>query len=266
MVHSVNPIKRIKQIAMAANPQLFIFFLFFQKMVTKRLNPKQWRLDRTLPKVVTVGIDMSLNCPGMVVLDPRLKVLHFYWLRQFEQEPNDARLMISDTRSPFDEWEMLFTCLPWISDEELSQLGKMELYNRMLGVVASLISVIPPDALIHIEGYAFNALQQSSQSLLMELGGILRLALSSKGYDIVNISPTHTKKRFSGKGKASKIHMYQAWKHAWYLPDIVPLLHPLVRKRKRKQSEDPKPTRPKAKDPCHPVQDLCDALACAVSG
>jgi hypothetical protein len=207
---------------------------------------KQKRKETLSIRHITIGIDMSLNCPGWVILHPENKTIEFYWIRQRVKEHSFLPILLTDVPF-FNQWTMSGTCLDPI--EKVEHLGQIPIYNRFLGVMHLILSTIipfePQDVKIAIEGYAYCARQQSSQKLLTELGGCLRMALSIYGYNFVEIAPTSAKKHLS-----NKTDMYHAWITRWRMPSLCALIGLEMSKNG---------------SPPHPIEDLIDGFAVSIS-
>lgn len=64
------------------------------------------------------------------------------------------------------------------------------------------ILMLHPDAMVAIEGYAFNA--KGLYFNLGEVGGVIRLAVYKREMPLIQVPPTHLKKYITGKGNANK--------------------------------------------------------------
>ncbi len=229
-----------------------MFLSLSQKKVMKRKAPSRKIRDVFHPRckfayAKCIGLDLSLNSPGWVSVNAETKVLHFYWLRQRVKEKANFDVLVDNAASPFYAWTLRGTALE--TPDDLTPLGSTELYNRFTRVIGCVSGTLTPGTHVIFEAPAYGATQQSSQRCLMELGGCLRLGLSSAGFTFSEVAPNSAKKIFCGKGKAKKTHMHNAWLNDWHLPDLRLLLN----------------IGDKTKDIPHPVQDLVDALAVALS-
>lgn len=68
-------------------------------------------------------------------------------------------------------------------------------------------------AIICIEGYAFG--RQNGREAAGELGGVVKVALSEAGYDVVVVSPGQLKKFATGSGNADKIKVATSVLKRW---------------------------------------------------
>jgi Holliday junction resolvasome RuvABC endonuclease subunit len=193
-----------------------------------------------------VGIDMSLTNPGLCRLCPRLRMIHLYAFRNRIKEQNTLTL-IRTPGSVFDGWVLQTTVLEeWPENTYQFSLPRMERFVTRVQTLTGLIGT--EKTIVGIENYAFAANATRGDCILKELGGILRCELCKLGHEIVEIVPSQVKNLFCQKGSATKKDMYAAFVNQYKLPDIASLI---MSNQKRVES--------------HPVEDMVDAFAVAVS-
>jgi len=215
-------------------------------------------MRRKLPSKRTLGVDMGLVSPGAAVIDPESRNMHLFWLRSHVCEP--ANFSASICKGTFAGWVLHGHC---VEREAEAREGKVQLFNRfhdsvnMVTRAAGLVRV----ECIGLEGFAeaYGASKhliklRKTQTMLKQLGGCLRMAVSDMGHDWIEIAPTSVKKKWCGTGKASKEQMYQAWLD-WGFPDLFPLLR-LQRKLNKRSGQLTKIPKP--------IHDLVDSVAIAV--
>jgi Holliday junction resolvasome RuvABC endonuclease subunit len=125
---------------------------------------------------------------------------------------------------------MHLVCIEHFKPDDVIVFGSHHQTNRYLSKVLKMMNCIGDnsqnDTIVGIEGYAFSFgfHKTSSQSTLMELGGILRMYLSMYNHVITELSPSNVKKLFTGIGKSKKQDMYNCFQERFYLPKIEPLI------------------------------------------
>lgn len=201
-----------------------------------------------------VGLDMSLSNPGICIVQPIQKKITLFYFRNRKLEHNGIK-KITDEKSCFYNWFIEIICLEQHSDDELKELGSSEKCNQYMArismIITSILSVSKScNTLVGIEHYSYNSIMSNAYSTLMELGGCMRVALSSNFYRYEEISPTAIKKLFSGNGKAKKDTMYDAYQHKYHMPDMCEMIGLGGKTYKHVP---------------HPVEDLVDAFAVALS-
>jgi Holliday junction resolvasome RuvABC endonuclease subunit len=205
---------------------------------------------RKLNKIIW-GLDMSVLSPGLVKIDPVLKMLQFYYIRTRDIE-QEAEIMIENTESIFYKWKIKIEVIEPPSQEEMEKIGTFQRSNRIFTVVSLLSNCIKePNQIVAIEDYAYkkHAETNTNATLLAEAGGCLRQSLSLSKHSIYEISLTANKKLFSGSGAADKEKMFDAYKNILKLPDFTKLIGLLKDYKSVKK----------------PVEDIIDALAVALS-
>ena len=134
----------------------------------------------------------------------------------------------------------------------LSPVTETNIYKRYLQLVKGILQTLQPfkDYPVFIEQYAFSQSGNDSSRKLIELGGVLRTLLVDAGHPSpIAITSSRVKKTFSGSGKSNKEGMEQAWQTLHRGIDFVESMG--LRRNKRVQ---------------HPVEDMVDAIAVALSG
>lgn len=208
---------------------------------------------------IIYGIDMSLHNPGLCCIDTDKKLLQLFFFRNRKCEHNFVTV-IESAGSVFFGWTLEIVCIEHILDG-LSELS-FQRFSRYLLVVSKIVAIIGSNSrskLIGIENYAYNKVYRgfkskapqisSSQSVLMELGGCLRTLLTLYNHELKELSPTTIKKQFSGNGRASKQQMYDVVLNVHKFPDLVSACGIQFQ-----HQQIP-----------HPIEDIVDALAVAVT-
>ena len=143
------------------------------------------------------GLDLSLNCPAICVIDPydseNINVpfdqCRWYYLTDNTSRvldlPNIKGKLIEDYTSDQQRYE---TLAEWAVD-----------ILQREGIVS-----------VGIEGYAYNA-QTSSLTKLAESCGLLKYLLYTNGMSMDVYPPTQVKKIVTGNGLATKAQMLQAF-------------------------------------------------------
>lgn len=165
------------------------------------------------PGHIYVGLDLSLNSPGMVRYTPDSQTIHalFY--------PTRRKDLTRNTSLP-STWQgrTVFTLVP--APVELTHCTTLQKYNRIAQDILTLVhSHAPERTHIRLEDYAYNMLS-SSTSKLHELGGVVKHVLFQAGYILQDVSPSSVKKSFTGHGRATKEQMYTSFLHHGF-PDIL---------------------------------------------
>lgn len=196
---------------------------------------------------------MSLSNPGLTKLDIGLETITFYFFRNRKCEHGTV-LKISNPNSLFYNWTLRIICIEHFEDKELATFGSLHKSNRYLAKVSKLVSYIGENdgnTIVGIEGYSFSFgfKKTSSQSTLMELGGIIRMLLSTRGHVTIELSPSNVKNLFSGIGNAKKIAMYKCYQTRFHLPKMELLIG--LKSDTNKLS--------------NPIEDLVDSFAVAIS-
>jgi Holliday junction resolvasome RuvABC endonuclease subunit len=196
---------------------------------------------------------MSLSNPGLTKLDIGLKTITFYFFRNRKCE-HGTILKILNPKSLFYNWTLRIICIEHFTDDKMSSFGALHKSNRYLAKVSKLVSYIGENdgnTIVGIEGYSFSFgfKKTSSQSTLMELGGIIRMLLSTHGHCTIELSPSNVKNLFCGIGNAKKLQMYECYQNRFHLPKMELLIG--LKSDKNKLS--------------NPIEDLVDSFAVAIS-
>ncbi len=203
-----------------------------------------------------IGIDMSASSPGLCIVDELRETITTYFFRQrVKRSERSGQMLLSNPRSQFSGWTYRSICLD--STQELMPTdGCLARFSRYKMRVCKIMAVICSKApcrltsVVAVEHYAYKMSNSSSQSVLMELGGCLRLLLHSYGYAVREISPSAIKKHFSGSGKARKEDMFRAALDRHHLPDVAAIIGVQVEGLARIPN---------------PVEDIVDAIATALT-
>lgn len=245
--------------------------------------PSKFRALREHPQSPqwVVGIDMSLTNPGLCLLNPHLQLIHLFAFRNRQKERN-GQATVNCPNSLFHGWLVRTTVIEEWPDPEGTfpfHLPRLARYETRIQSLLGLIGENRPEQpmVVGLEHYAFAAGATRGDSTLKELGGILRRQLCHMKHRVLEIVPSQVKRIFCQKGDAKKKDMYRAYRDLYHLPDLMALLHiqpgdtSLVAeppKKKKKPAKAPLKTASVPKDPDdvpHPVEDLVDALAVALS-
>ncbi len=219
-----------------------------------------------------VGIDMSLNNPGMCIVCFTTKTIQLFGLRNRKCETATQRL-IEDPESPFHKWLVQVNLIEQISPiassneaetsttEETSSTVRMKRYDERVRVLCSIIGESNAKTMIAIEDYAYKVRVRSknnfqcgyteAQRKLTELGGILRWSLMQRGFNLYEIVPSKVKRLFSSYGGAKKFNMCNTYEDILHMPSLYEMLNI-----KRRETSNSTP---------HPIEDMVDAFAVAIS-
>jgi len=206
------------------------------------------------PCHVVFGIDMSLSNPGVCRMDMQSHTLELvYWRNRHKERGRIVR--IDNPVSPFYGWVVKTICFerPYRDDDRKDCAHRMARFARRLRPLLAYIARDDPCITrVGIEHYSFGSAPNRAASMLMELGGCLRLHLDQLGYDrVTEIAPSKVKRVFGGQGRANKNDMYKVCCDQ-YLQSID--LHQLIGIEQHVYANVP-----------HPVEDMVDALAVAWS-
>ena len=158
--------------------------------------------------MIFVGIDNSLQSPGLTIYDKQDELYYFYFLTQRKRE--------TGIKVTTDKYVLEGIDYPeWKTREER--------IDKVTQILIDKIDQFPTlDKNIMIEGYAFSA-QSRSVTHLAEIGGVLRNKLYKLNLLYDEIPPTVIKKFFTGKGNSNKNGMYLQYKNYirdWQVPNL----------------------------------------------
>lgn len=211
---------------------------------------KWMSLLRRLSKIV-YGIDMSLTNPGLCIINPHRQLVQLFCFRNRKCERPGQKL-VDSPQSPFFGWLLEAVVLqdaPLPPDPTLPRIARYE--GRIRTLMALIGNNLNDSKRVGIEAYSYQSAPTEGDTMLKELGGILRLHLHQQRHRILEIPPTTVKKIFSNKGSAKKTDMYVAYQNLFELPDLFQLLN---MKPKETYTQTP-----------HPIEDMVDALAVALA-
>lgn len=210
-----------------------------------------------------IGIDMSLSNPGLCVMDPTLRTIHLYCFRNRKKE-TVATSYLDQPGSPFHHWLVEVTILEDPVNHENGKrrfdfsLFRFERYeNRIQALMAVIGDNRKKNKLVGIEGYSFKSKATQAETALKELGGCLRRSLCHFQHEIMELPPSTVKKIFSGVGKSDKNEMYRCYRETYRLPDLFKCMN--IAASDQVYLDDPEKNIP------HPIEDMVDALAVALS-
>ena len=167
------------------------------------------------------GIDLSLASPSVAVLDPQQKLLHSYVVRQRKKDISENEVLI--TEGPLVGWRFRTTCLP---EFQTINHPASERLSRFIPIIEAILQAIGAIQHVGVEHYPFaiGRFQSSSQSVMIEIGAVLRWSLFQKVTHLVELAPTQIKRVFSGLGKATKEDMVDAAVRKYKIPCIHKML------------------------------------------
>lgn len=141
-----------------------------------------------LIKMIFVGVDYSVNSPGITVLFDDGTFHSLCFLQEPPSGPVDPRLTY------------------FVRDNSSMSTFEKYISNRDLLLLA--LSVLPAEnTIILFEDYSFGS--KGNITMLAENCGIAKLSAFEKGYTIELCSPQSVKKNAVGKGTASKEEMVE---------------------------------------------------------
>lgn len=189
-----------------------------------------------------IGLDLSLQSPGMAVYDAETKRTSLWFV------PNRKREMGLNASSP-SSLVRLHSFAPYTDVETKTDAARcIGIARRILHACKSLPVA---QCVVGIENYAFSkALTNSTNNLtrLAELCGVVKCALFARGFRIACLSPSQIKLLFCGSGKATKFTMWLAFQPMW------PTLWSILRFDKQPTESSTIP---------NPLTDVVDAFAIA---
>jgi len=218
-----------------------------------------------------IGIDMSLDNPGMCCVDPVMRRLSLWFYRNrasdvgrtMKMPPLSAFAGPAQTgegvpaaadAAPFHGWTLETRCIERLPDMGMTDVPRPARYWSCIEPLIGQLGQPQENDVVSIEHYSFGSGGGQSQTILYELGGVLRHELWRRKFPRVHEwSPAHLKKVFSGNGRATKEEMLEAWDKL-YAPAGTDLFYAMGMER-RKYKKVP-----------NPLQDVVDAMAAAISG
>ena len=168
---------------------------------------------------ILIGIDLSLKCPGLCIVDVSQRSIRLVYcqLRQYE---HDFTTVIRKSTSRFYEWQVYFVVkLQGTASDMSSHSAKhrmirfssvCDFLDQEISVVMKRASTMSPPLSVHfaIESYSYASQQTASTSILYELGGIVRFHIYTRWKVLFDeLSPCHIKKVFTCNGHAGKTSM-----------------------------------------------------------
>lgn len=204
-----HPAKALKKSKKAKPAQIPI--LTPERLQTLLLNLKE----------TVCGIDLSLASPSVAVLDPVQKVLHSYVIRQ--RKGDLAHNQVRITEGPMTGWLFRLTCLP---EPTVAENTAMYRFARFMPILDMIMNAVGNAPTVAIESYAHavGRFQSSSQSVLIELGAVVRWSLFRQVKRLVEVPPSQAKRVFTGLGKSTKEEMVECALKTYKLPCVHKLL------------------------------------------
>lgn len=191
---------------------------------------------------------MSLNSPAVCVLRPTMKTLTLFYFKQRLSDKGSVSTVTDD--GPFQGWSLHIHCI--CHADMGPKPYALPRFNRIEAAADAILKVVPRNAVIGLEGYSFSSMPTEADTTLKELGSLLRMGLCKLDpVSIRELPPTSVKKEWSRSGRADKCEMYAA-----YVRYGLPLLEPLL---------GMKPSKVGCKTLRHPIDDLVDSIAVAVT-
>lgn len=159
-----------------------------------------------------MAIDMSLTSPGVVVWRPMERQWWCYGVRHTEKEvlhrlerfqplPN---VQIELHYCTLDKLDGVLELCPASSTGSYTRQSTNARITRMTTTTELIVKLATEHrcTTVVIEGYSLNS--KMSQTLLSELGGILRFRLHHLGISLHEVPPLRVKKYITGKGRMKK--------------------------------------------------------------
>lgn len=180
--------------------------------------------------VLYVGLDLSLNSPGIAVEKDGEIHLCGFQQRKTDSELRNAPLgPLRVTRLEYPDGDRWPRCC-YVADHIVQWIKDFG-----YGTVH-----------VFIEGYAFSMAGSASMSKLAEVGGVLRYLFMKHGWTFTEIPPSRIKKYFTGDGRAKKDAMIESFQTTHGLPLMNEVLKIMAHQ--------------------HPQEDMIDALAILRTG
>lgn len=181
---------------------------------------------------IVLGLDISLNSPGIAVRDiSNNRVFLFFFTQRKREAGFTYSTDFSENPNPF---HVTIEGIEFDKDDEKER--KIDVIRRAL---EDVIAKFKPTRAV-IEDYAYSA-STSCITQLAEIGGVVRNVLYRNNTPFTTVAVSSLKKGFAGHGAATKEKMYEAY-IARGFPDLIGIL------RVKKPTDKP-------------VEDLVDALA-----
>jgi Holliday junction resolvasome RuvABC endonuclease subunit len=181
--------------------------------------------------VQIVGIDYSLTSPAICVWHGTSATFTV----------SDCDLFFLNTKK-----QAVTTACTFLHSESYPSWSTEEERHDLLSEWS--LNIIPEDAMVYIEGYAFATVGKSHVRSVAENTGLLKYKMFKRHMTFSPIPPTTIKQFATGKGNANKDAMYQAFLQE---PNAVALLELLT---------------PKSTKVGSPVSDIVDAYFIAKTG
>jgi Holliday junction resolvasome RuvABC endonuclease subunit len=214
-------------------------------------------LANNYSRAILVGIDLSLTCPGLCIIDVASKCIKLLYCRQRSYE-TDYSATIQDQKARFHGWQVSYLSKPAIPIQSKCEKDNRFIRfsfvcNFLMTEIEKVIVLNNESSSLHfaIESYSYASQQTPSTSILYELGGIVRYAMFSKWQIQFNeLSPCHIKKVFTRNGHAEKRCMISRYIQLLGIPKDVLYQKLGMIKRSGQVRKD-----------LHPLEDLVDAFA-----
>lgn len=181
----------------------------------------------------TAGIDFSLRSPAMCILKHNSKemMVDLFFVKQ-RAKPYPTKLIEFCNQA---NQKVTIALHPYNACKTNGFAKQVWAANT----VAGWVSASAPDKVV-LEGYAYS--KHFGNQTMMEAGGMLKMALYVKGFEVVTVTPTKAKKVLTGNGKATKKDMLDCLRSQYGI-DLLTILDQTL-----------------SKD-LHPAEDLADAFA-----
>jgi len=182
---------------------------------------------------VVVAMDLSLTSPAITVRTDGDHFITHWWTQRKREE----RLPTLTNVSPHQSFVRHPLLVAKGDTTAMVRIGKIR--DALIEILHGLN---PATTKVHIEGYSYSSGGANSHHL-SELGGVIRMTLSDRGFTWREIPPRSVKKSFTNKGNASKAEMVGVYLQKGYkLPAI-----------EVKRPED------------HPNEDIVDSIAISLA-
>lgn len=149
-----------------------------------------------------VGVDYSMSCPAVCILDPNKKFANskFMFLSNRKRDINPAQSNIHS------ELHKLYTT-------------EQERFDHISNSMIQFITTNAVNPTVYIEDYAMGA--KGKVFSIAENTGLFKHKLHQLGIEMVLFAPTAIKKHATGKGNSDKDAMYKAFLARGDNPDLV---------------------------------------------